>query len=492
MFDIKRLALLKHGSVRPNNIVEAALLNKWSGGPSYEKTVGPSAIVSVSDAKRKPAISLVAGLEPIQDLHGYENPWPAGGGKNLYDKDADYYGQGKFWRAGTGELTDSADYYASPKIPISPNTQYARTSGTSANIFYDANGDYLSTSYTGGSFTSPADAYFAAFNIPNSVDHDTVQFEQGDTLSAYSPYSNICPITGHTGLTAYRTGKNLFNKSIAHTSAANLWVGSETSSGTPDGSLIVGAGTYTISVSDTMSGIYVFDANARIGIVYNNTTLSFTVSATEAIRIVLYKAGTPPDWDNITVMLNLGSSALPYEPYVGTTYPVTWQDEAGTVYGGTVDVVTGVLTVTNIGISFDGTEDWKAPADTGYFLYIINASADYGVSNTGVCSHLPLATNISGSNSVTGFRPYGRVASPSGFVVIMRFDETKQQTLTEFKDYLSKQNKAGTPVTVVYELATPETYQLDPQTVQMLKGVNNLWNDAGESTLTYVGTEPGE
>ena len=35
-----------------------------------------------------------------------------------------------------------------------------------------------------------------------------------------------------------------------------------------------------------------------------------------------------------------------------------------------------------------------------------------------------------------------------------------------------------------YELATPQTYQLDPQTISLLKGNNNVWSD-GEVELTY-------
>ena len=46
----------------------------------------------------------------------------------------------------------------------------------------------------------------------------------------------------------------------------------------------------------------------------------------------------------------------------------------------------------------------------------------------------------------------------------------------------------GTPTTgaqVVYELATPQTYQLTPTEVTLLLGENNIWSD-GEMTLTYL------
>ena len=46
----------------------------------------------------------------------------------------------------------------------------------------------------------------------------------------------------------------------------------------------------------------------------------------------------------------------------------------------------------------------------------------------------------------------------------------------------------GTPTTgaqVVYELATPQTYQLTPTEVDLLLGDNNVWADTGDMTLTY-------
>ena len=40
-------------------------------------------------------------------------------------------------------------------------------------------------------------------------------------------------------------------------------------------------------------------------------------------------------------------------------------------------------------------------------------------------------------------------------------------------------------VQLVYELATPQTYQLAPTEVDMLLGENNVWADTGDSTVTY-------
>lgn len=39
--------------------------------------------------------------------------------------------------------------------------------------------------------------------------------------------------------------------------------------------------------------------------------------------------------------------------------------------------------------------------------------------------------------------------------------------------------------TFAYQLETPQTYQLDPQTVQMLFGANNVWSTGDSVSLTY-------
>ena len=46
-------------------------------------------------------------------------------------------------------------------------------------------------------------------------------------------------------------------------------------------------------------------------------------------------------------ILNIGYTAASYSPYVGNSYSITFPAAAGTVYGGTLDVTTGNLTVTH-------------------------------------------------------------------------------------------------------------------------------------------------
>ena len=48
-----------------------------------ETKLGPSNIVSFNDGvENTPINSLISNIKPVQDLHGYDSPWPAGGGVN--------------------------------------------------------------------------------------------------------------------------------------------------------------------------------------------------------------------------------------------------------------------------------------------------------------------------------------------------------------------------------------------------------------------------
>ena len=54
---------------------------------SGEKTIStPASVVTANGAvEDTPIKELEINIDPVQDLHGYDYPWPAGGGKNLVD-----------------------------------------------------------------------------------------------------------------------------------------------------------------------------------------------------------------------------------------------------------------------------------------------------------------------------------------------------------------------------------------------------------------------
>ena len=60
------------------------------------------------------------------------------------------------------------------------------------------------------------------------------------------------------------------------------------------------------------------------------------------------------------------------------------------------------------------------------------------------------------------------------------FKDTRYTSASDFFDAVKNTQ-------ISYELATPITYQLTPQTVAMLAGTNNVWSNAnGNLSLTYI------
>ena len=173
----------------------------------------------------------------------------------------------------------------------------------------------------------------------------------------------------------------------------------------------------------------------------------------------------------------------------GTTYSVDWTDEAGTVYGGTLDVTTGVLTVTryDLDVGSWGAAYWtEVDASNGIFrinisqsntdgkprkIYTTAAVDDQGLSNQykfAFCNNESYTKN----NLQNGQYSYG----VSGTITYFR--NTSCSTIAQMVSAMNG-------VHLVYPLATPITYQLTPQEVKTLLGVNNIWAETGDVTVDY-------
>lgn len=194
-------------------------------------------------------------------------------------------------------------------------------------------------------------------------------------------------------------GKNKINKSdgIVSSSRFMAFGVSSYSDTIPDGSLTLPAGEYTFSLSGDNStnaeSMAVFGADGtRIKIVYNNKILSFTNPAEQALKLsVTISSGNFSTWDNYDMQLEAGSAPTAWVPYANicpisgrtgltvyvsptqdvadaTTYTVDWTSAVGTVYCGTLDVATGVITATMANIaSYDGEEigePWLSSMDS--------------------------------------------------------------------------------------------------------------------------------
>jgi len=159
-----------------------------------------------------------------------------------------------------------------------------------------------------------------------------------------------------------------------------------------------------------------------------------------------------------------------------TTIPISWSD-SGTVYGGTLDVLTGVLTVEWVSVHLGGIS-WSKNGvrfDSGYLEAATHA---YGVLAV-QCECYKGIPNMSGAGFNSDAPDYqicfNSSAGRSYFIV----KDPRYSTGSDLKTALNG-------VYAVYKLKTPQTIQLTPTEVQLLLGENNLWSDAnGDLSLTY-------
>lgn len=105
----------------------------------------------------------------------------------------------------------------------------------------------------------------------------------------------------------------------------------------------------------------------------------------------------------------------------------------------------------------DGTEGFEYRADSGLFVSASNVAPGKKTSGTVVC------TNFNGE---TGAQPYsdnGIAINSYGQLVVK--SSTYGTDASALLDAIAAQYAAGTPVTIVYQLATPITYAHDPVTL---------------------------
>ena len=174
--------------------------------------------------------------------------------------------------------------------------------------------------------------------------------------------------------------------------------------------------------------------------------------------------------------LELGSARTDYEAYQGTTLTIPL---GSTVYGATVDVLTGEMRVTH---AYADLGDYTWINDEGG-LWRVNMSllpsAEIGkFLGTGACStykwvQVSSATSV-GNNEVS--------ITNSAVLPLLRVRDNANltgKTADQTQAFL-------TGVKIVYELATPLTVSLSPSQLQTLLGQNNIWADTGDvENVTY-------
>lgn len=417
-------------------------------------------------------------LSPNQDLHGYENPWVGGAGKNkapLVDKTG--YGLtfvadellGKMTMTGTATSDGrGAGIIVQINLPVGSYICSATNNPNNAQVLinYIPQGVVTSSGVT-FNVTDATQNIRVAWLIASGTTYNNVieglMIRSATETAGFAPYSNICPISGHTQVEVQNHQKNLCDNS------ANI-IGLWESDGTYHDNLSyrtsdlieVSANTeYSVSLFDLstntrVNGLVVteWDANSEIiGQVDGN--ILTTTANTKYVRIRNYGANSAlVQTSNYAYQLELGSTATAYEPYNG--YQVT-VNLGGTYYSGTLDVVSGVLTVDTAKQTYPwGT--YTRTDDLGNTRRRILATLSDALGTVSS----DIGANISDSvEEQTGWT----TDSPHFYI------DSSNKTLVVF---LPISTPDSTNIEVCYKLATPTPIQLSPTMVKALVGENHL------------------
>lgn len=331
---------------------------------------------------------------------------------------------------------------------------------------------------------------------------------------------NIRTITGWTGVDVYKSGKNLFeivdyNEGVTWYKrgynlqpVVNTTTGEVTLTGVGSGDTqfvrlqSFKPGTYTFSFDMTLSGnpesytpikrmvIRCYDSNNNhmtsddvniTGYTYNKYYLGFyglpgtftvpnTVDHFElTIGVGVDTKGNTYKFSNI--QLEYGTQTTTYEPYQGSTIPVSF-GENGTIYGGYVDLISGELVKQYEYINLDSIT-WDTStirASSTILADTIEIPININTIPNLVCEkYKPIHSNA----NLTDYQT--RVAILSDGRIIFYYDGENLPS-------------GG----MAYKLATPITYQLTPQQLQTFKDRNNIWSNADLVEVEYDLAESAE
>lgn len=471
----------------------------------------------------------VVDIEPVQNLNGYDNPWPGGGNINLLPVMADISqtvsgvtatrnDDGSYTFSGTASVALSISFvdFTLPagSYLFSNDGSNVTATGSGTKAIYIRDLDNLTnvvtlnidSTNTGTAFTLETATnirFYTVIGAGIAVSgklYPMIRLSSVTTYT-YSPYSNICPITGWTGASVVRTSKNLFGGTVLRDGVLNSMASAEddptdkyvkfVASATVSKPILTGKPfkentqyTFVITFSKS-SGV-----NANLMVVYTDGTnvkipsktqdpevKETVVLVTNASKTVSYftktnQAGSTYLYYNESGIFEGVHTADDFVPYAGTTYPVSWQTETGTVYGGTLDVSTGVLTVDMASITV--TESYNVGTATTGMKYASKSLSD-----------ITPATELLSNNNISSIYKF-RINAPSdsGW-----FRVTNTTLFIYDSRFIDKETADGILALerpqIVYKIGNPITYQLTPAQINTLLGMNNIWADTGDTAVQY-------
>ena len=448
--------------------------------PVNNKNILSGTVVTFSDGMDTPVEDLTVDLEPIQDLHGQANPYPAGGGKNICDIDGYLANTETVYTKNGDEYTITANIalYNNPLVFSDTDIEITLScasfvNGTTTNGRIDllnSNG-----SIVGGIYASSVSKFTTVtaskmrFNWTNAgtFSISKLQIEKGSSASAYSPYSNICPISGRQSVTVTRSGVNVWDEECesGYIEASSGREVADPNKIRMKNYVSVRPNTSYFKKSPVSFWNVYFDRDKNYisyGSAGGNTVFT-TPENCYYIRCGFESAyGTTYNHD---ISINYPSTDRDYHP--GTVASVEVQ-LGQTVYGGTVDVTTGEMVVDRYWFKGGWTQ---YASGNGYKAYR-SAEVPQGLGTNDIDSK-PM------SNMISSFGSFSSSAMSKNIIQPPRNN-------TNIAYMALQEDLDSTDVELSYIMLNPVTITLTPEQLTTLIGTNNIWSDADNITVGYI------
>ena len=444
-----------------------------SGVKGVEDTATGNPVTFLTDLA-KPLKSLIANFLPIQSGTGDPSPTnirPITGwtgvnvfhaGKNLANLQ---YGN-KVPSVSTGQMVNS-NGWSTPFIPIDTSKNYYLSRGiVIGNIyvmFYGSDYSFIRAVSTAedvsiNTLNGFSECSFIKLrNDSASTATMDIQLEEGTSASAYEePNTTVYPVTFPA------LGKNLSKFVNGKGIATDGTIGdSANRTATVEPIPIESGISYIFTFETGYDGIYsVFNDNTLIRRAGASNGDTLDTSNGNKLYVCVYKSGDTATWESAKPMVRKSTESAGYEPFNNT------------IYGGFVDFVTGVLTVTQEIAVIDSSNSTIRDG-AGYYGRVISFAKNQISSNNNdmICSH---AVNKGISSEGSNFR------APSNGAIWISLPSCA--TVEGAQSAID----AG-DIQVIYNLRSPKTYQLTPQQINAIKGNNTVWSDAnGDCEVTYL------
>lgn len=229
-----------------------------------------------------------------------------------------------------------------------------------------------------------------------------------------------------------------------------------------------------------------FLGNTQQTVEWRHRTVTSGVGKT--IKNVSFSWGTndPIYLDFNTFQMERGAAETAYAPYVGAEYPVSPGGAMHCLPNGifdTLDVVNGEK-IKRLAVKiFDGTENWTAAGSVtgGHGFKYTMSDGKPAIGNVW-CSHFQKRPSATPQVVNTYFCDNVYYGANQFHINIT---DTLATTVDEWKTWVAAQHTAGTPLTVVYELATPVTTQGTPKRIVPPAPEATIYPDAGNVEVGY-------